>query len=286
MKQILIALLAAWVTCSVVNAQNQTNVNDDSQQKAKVTITNKKKADDANSSVTVISVDANAVDDVDVVDATNDANAPDDADTTSSTNAAAANSSAANAHRVTTHQGSANFVFDDDDFPFNQFGNAVGGGILVAIVAIVMVFGFPVFVLFVIFFFRYKNRKARYRLAEQAIAAGRPLPENFLKDIKTVDPRSQGIKNTFTGIGLFVFLWGITGEFSIGTIGLLVMFMGLGQWLIGATQKKETNTHTQERQTVRRTEEQAPVRQAEEQETVRPSEETVNPSEDVNDGIR
>lgn len=273
MKQILITLLAAWVTCSVVNAQDQTSVNNDSQQKAKVTITKEKKADDTNSSVTVISVDANAVDDV---DATIDANASEDADTTSSTNA----------HRVTTHQGSANFVFDDDDFPFNQFGNAVGGGILVAIVAIVMVFGFPVFVLFVIFFFRYKNRKARYRLAEQAIAAGRPLPENFLKDIKTVDPRSQGIKNTFTGIGLFVFLWGITGEFSIGTIGLLVMFMGLGQWLIGATQKKETNTPTQERQTVRRTEEQPSVHQAEEQETVRPSEETVNPSEDVNDEIR
>lgn len=255
MKQILIALLAAWVTCSVVNAQNQTNVNDNSQQKAKVTITKKKKADDTNSSVTVIGVDANA---------------SNDTDTTSSTNAAAANSSAANAHNVTTHQSGASFVFDDDDFPFNQFGNAVGGGILLAIISIVMVFGFPVFVLFIIFFFRYKNRKARYRLAEQAIAAGRPLPDNYLKDIKTVDPRSQGIKNTFTGIGLFVFLWGITGEFSIGTIGLLVMFMGLGQWLIGATQKKETNppTPTQERQ------------------TVRPSEETVNPSEDVNDEIR
>lgn len=275
MKQILITLLAAWVTCSVVNAQNQTNVNNNSQQKAKVTITKEKKADDTNSSVTVISVDANAVDGVDAVD-----------DTASVANAAAANASATNAHRVTTHQGSANFVFDDDDFPFNQFGNAVGGGILVAIIAIVMVFGSPVFILFVIFFFRYKNRKARYRLAEQAIAAGRPLPDNFLKDIKAVNPRSQGIKNTFTGIGLFVFLWGITGEFSIGTIGLLVMFMGLGQWLIGSTQKKETNTPTQERQTVRRTEEQPPVHQAEEQETVRPSEETVNPSEDVNDEIR
>lgn len=251
MKQILIALLAAWVTCSVVNAQEQ-------------------KANDTNSSVTVISVDANAVD-----------------DTTSVTNATAANSSAANAHHVATRQGQANFVFDDDDFPFNNFENAVGGGILVAIISIVMFFGFPVFILFIIFFFRYKNRKARYRLAEQALAAGRPLPDNFLKDIKAVDPRTQGIKNTFTGIGLFVFLWGITGQFSIGTIGLLVMFMGLGQWLIGVTQqKKEANTPTQERQTVRRTEVQPPVRQAEEQETVCPSEETVNPTEDVNEEIR
>ena len=36
---------------------------------------------------------------------------------------------------------------------------------------VIAVFGFPVFILFVIFFFRYKNRKARYRLAEQALAA-------------------------------------------------------------------------------------------------------------------
>jgi hypothetical protein len=92
--------------------------------------------------------------------------------------------------------------------------------------------------LFVIFFFRYKNRKARYRLAEQAIAAGQPLPENFIRENRPADQRSQGIKNTFTGIGLFIFLWAITGEFGIGAIGLLIMFMGIGQWIIGSKQQK------------------------------------------------
>lgn len=262
MKQILITLLAAWVTCSMVNAQNQSDVNDSSNEKAKVTITKKKKADDTNSSVTVISVDANAVD---------------------TTNAASSSTNANNT--VTTHQGRTNFFVDsDDDFPFNQFENAVGGGILIAIISIVMVFGLPVFILFIIFFFRYKNRKARYRLAEQALAAGRPLPDNFLKDIKPIDPRSQGIKNTFTGIGLFVFLWGITGQFSIGTIGLLIMFTGLGQWLIGITQqqKKQTDNPTpvEEQQPVSRPEERQPVP---EQEPVRRPEEIINHSEEVND---
>ena len=125
----------------------------------------------------------------------------------------------------------------DVNFPFHNV--SAGGGILVAIIAIIAVFGFPVFILFVIFFFRYKNRKARYRLAEQALAAGQPLPAEFIRENKTVDSRSQGIKNTFTGIGLFIFLWAITGEFGIGAIGLLVTFMGIGQWIIGSKQQTQ-----------------------------------------------
>ena len=93
-------------------------------------------------------------------------------------------------------------------------------------------------ILFIVFFFRYKNRKARYRLAEQALATGQPLPADFIRENKPADPCSQGIKNTFTGIGLFIFLWAITGEFGIGTIGLLVAFMGIGQWIIGYKQKQ------------------------------------------------
>lgn len=155
-------------------------------------------------------------------------------------NTADADSTEINTDSSSVSHGSASFSIDtdNDDFPFNKIENAVGGGILVAIVAIVAVFGLPVFILFVVFFFRYKNRKARYRLAEQALAAGQPLPADFIRENKPVDQRSQGIKNTFTGIGLFIFLWAITGEFGIGTIGLLVAFMGIGQWIIGYKQQQ------------------------------------------------
>ena len=138
------------------------------------------------------------------------------------------------------------WLFPSHHFPFNNFGDAVGGGILVAIISIIAIFGMPVFIIFVVFFFRYKNRKARYRLAEQALAAGQPLPEEFIRENKSTDQRTQGIKNTFTGIGLFIFLWAITGEFGIGAIGLLVMFMGLGQWLIGYKQHANENTKNRE----------------------------------------
>ena len=122
------------------------------------------------------------------------------------------------------------------DFGWN-IGHATRDAVI-AITAIVFVFGFPLIIVFIIFFFRYKNRKAKYRLVEQALASGQPLPENFIRENRPADQRSQGIKNTFTGIGLFIFLWAITGEFGIGAIGLLIMFMGIGQWIIGSKQQK------------------------------------------------
>ena len=219
MKRILIALLVMMTIFSLANAQKQTTIVNDSTGNVKVTVTKGKgkdaKVNVGNTAVTVIGID------------------DEDADTTS-VDTGKVSSSSRGSH------GKASFTIssDDDDFPFNNFGDAVGGGILVAIISIIAIFGMPVFIIFVVFFFRYKNRKARYRLAEQAIAAGQPLPENFIRENRPADQRSQGIKNTFTGIGLFIFLWAITGEFGIGAIGLLIMFMGIGQWIIGSKQQK------------------------------------------------
>ena len=205
MKQILIALLLAFTTSTVINAQKQSSIEKDSTENVKVTLSKK-----TDTTVTVIGVDTTAGKDANSV------------------------SSSGSSH------GKVGFTFesDDNDLPFGNLSDTISEGILISIIAIVAVFGLPVFILFVIFFFRYKNRKARYRLAEQAIAAGQPLPENFIRENRPADQRSQGIKNTFTGIGLFIFLWAITGEFGIGTIGLLIMFMGIGQWIIGSKQQK------------------------------------------------
>ena len=187
MKNFLLALMVVLTTCTLAVAQ--TTVVRDSIGKVKVTVTKDNKANTNNTAVTVIGVDTADADSADVN---------------------------ANSSNVSTTHGKASFTFDSDDSDFPFHNVSAGGGILVAIIAIIAVFGFPVFILFVIFFFRYKNRKARYRLAEQALAAGQPLPAEFIRENKTVDSRSQGIKNTFTGIGLFIFLWAITGEFGIG----------------------------------------------------------------------
>lgn len=122
---------------------------------------------------------------------------------------------------------------------FNLDGNAAET--IIAVTAIVFVFGLPLLIIFVIFFFRHKDRKAKYRLAEQALASGQPLPENFFKEAATTDIHNKGINNIFVGIGLFIFLWAITGEFGIGCIGLLIMFTGFGQLVIYYSQQKKND---------------------------------------------
>ena len=93
---------------------------------------------------------------------------------------------------------------------------------VIAVTAIVFVFGLPLLIIFVVFFFR-----------------GQQLPENFFKEAAATDIRSKGINNIFVGIGLFIFLWAITGEFGLGCIGLLVMFTGFGQLVIFYSQQKK-----------------------------------------------
>ncbi len=145
MKRILIALLVMMTIFSLANAQKQTTIVNDSTGNVKVTVTKGKgkdaKVNVGNTAVTVIGID------------------DEDADTTS-VDTGKVSSSSRGPH------GKASFTIssDDDDFPFNNFGDAVGGGILVAIISIIAIFGMPVFIIFVVFFFRYKNRKARYRL--------------------------------------------------------------------------------------------------------------------------
>ena len=157
MKQILIALLLAFTTSTVINAQKQSSIEKDSTENVKVTLSKKTdtKADESNTTVTVIGVDTT------------------DMDTTAGK--------------------------DDNDLPFGNLSDTISGGILISIIAIVAVFGLPVFILFVIFFFRYKNRKARYRLAEQAIAAGQPLPENFIRENRPADHAHKASKTPLQG---------------------------------------------------------------------------------------
>lgn len=110
-------------------------------------------------------------------------------------------------------------IFDDDGIM----------GPTVTIVA--LTFGFPVVIVFIAFYFQYRNRKARYRLAEKALEAGQPIPQEFMNMKGENDTLSKGIKNIFLGLGLFIFLWAMT-DFSIGTIGLLIMFTGFAQVII------------------------------------------------------
>ena len=59
---------------------------------------------------------------------------------------------------VDTDYQSSSFDFGNE-FPFNIDKGAINGGILTGLVVIILIFGFPFFIVFIAFYFRYKNRK-------------------------------------------------------------------------------------------------------------------------------
>lgn len=136
-----------------------------------------------------------------------------------------------------SHDDSSDYsIFLQDDLTMLKDINSAG--IVFMFFFMLLVFGFPIFVIFIAFYFRYKSRRERYKLVEKAIAAGQPIPESILKESLNTDTASRGIKNMCLGAGLCIFLWAITDSFAMGSIGLLIMFTGLGQWLVSCNQHR------------------------------------------------
>lgn len=142
-------------------------------------------------------------------------------------------------------QEDANIPMYGNSHPLNNMED------FVAIIAIIMVFGMPVFIVALVLYFRYKNRQARYRLASEALAQGKEIPQEFYgkeKPEQSQEVLVKGIKNIFLGIGLGVFLWVLTEEGGIAVIGFLIFCIGMGQVVIAyATRPKDNHPHDIER---------------------------------------
>lgn len=228
MKRILFALIVAFTICSLMLAQNKTTIVKDTIGKVKVTITETRS--DLKKQTAKSASRAKATGPITVSSADID---PD---------------STYRVEYIDTPDDSTYVSILSDDYSndpsqgltsmLGGFSNsAISGGIAIVVVTLGMIFAFPLFIIFIAFYFRHRNRKARYRLIEQALAAGQPLPEGIFKESLNLDTAEKGIKNICLGLGLFIFLWAITESFGMGSIGLLVMFTGVGQWLVARNRK-------------------------------------------------
>ena len=217
MKRILMALMVASVFCSQVLAQQKTTIYKDSIGigKAKITVT-QTRTSSPSKPVTVSSADNDTAVIAEYTDT------PDDS----------------------TYVGysytSGSTYQNDFDFLDKLTDSNIKAGIAIVSTILIIVFAFPLFIIFIAFYFRYRSRKARYKLVEQALAAGQPIPDGVFKESLNLDTKEKGIKNMCLGTGLFIFLWALTSSFAMGCIGLLIMFTGLGQYLV-ARNKKPTD---------------------------------------------
>jgi hypothetical protein len=113
-------------------------------------------------------------------------------------------------------------------------------GWLYALIPILLLFVFPLLVLFLIFFFVYKGQKAKYRSYEKMAASGQPIPQETLNRMAEdgYKMRNEGIRDICVGAGLAIFLGIIMDELGIG-IGALVAFIGLGKLIAWYASNKD-----------------------------------------------
>lgn len=115
-------------------------------------------------------------------------------------------------------------------------------GSLVAIIAIVCVFGMPALIVFIVMFFAYRNRKSKFKMIEKAIENNANIPENLLREYETqLNGYANGIRNISIGMGLTLFLWFLTYEFFLACIGLMMICIGIGEIITHYIQKKNRN---------------------------------------------
>lgn len=113
------------------------------------------------------------------------------------------------------------------------------GGMFVAVVAILMVFGAPAVatVLLVYFLLRYRERRQKLHTEtiQRFLDAGKDVPEDLLQP-KTQESTAaqhlhQGILLLGFGLGLFVFLLLVAG-FAISSLGFIFITIGVAKIII------------------------------------------------------
>tara|TARA_B100000131_G_scaffold286558_1_gene296591 strand:+ start:320 stop:748 length:429 start_codon:yes stop_codon:yes gene_type:complete len=113
------------------------------------------------------------------------------------------------------------------------FGNL---SILIPILGILL----PVLIILIVFYYESKNKKIKYNALIEVSKnikdseELRDLLESFKKAKKSnTDYRKTGLVTIFTGVGLAAFgYYGLKTDIVFG-VGLLVMFIGVGQMIAG-----------------------------------------------------
>ncbi len=128
------------------------------------------------------------------------------------------------------------FQVDHDDIP--------AGAIAIAVPAIFMIFGMPVFILIAILVYSHRRRRQKIELINAYISAGQPVPDNVMSSIDDSSSSGllrSGIMLTAIGAGIVVAFSAGGNEFVAG-IGCIPLFIGLGRilfWYLQARKEEQ-----------------------------------------------
>lgn len=118
------------------------------------------------------------------------------------------------------------------------FANDMFGVFMILLLVFVLA---PLLILGLLFYFIYKSRKQKLRLAEMAMEKGQPLPGGLLRE--QAEPAElvwrRGIRNVSVGLGLACVFYFFGMDFFVG-IALFVAIYGGGQLVIARTSGGKT----------------------------------------------
>lgn len=129
---------------------------------------------------------------------------------------------------------------------FGTFEKMVKSALIIPIISIIMGISLPILIVFFVLYFRHKNKQAKYKLASEALAAGKDVPKDLFKEdfsspAQNNETLTKGIKDICLGIGLAVFLWLLTDVEAIAAIGFLIFCMGVGKVIIAYATRTPNN---------------------------------------------
>jgi len=138
----------------------------------------------------------------------------------------------------------------ESDSGFNiTIGDDGGSGsmglheMIIAIIAISLIFGTPIFVVIAVLYAGYRKRRLVQETISQYLASGKDVPPEILESIhggseKPKNYLQKGFVMVGVGVGIFL-CFAIMGEIGVASLGIIPLFIGLAQILIWKLEKPD-----------------------------------------------
>ena len=112
------------------------------------------------------------------------------------------------------------------------------------VVAIIAVFGLPLFIVIVVCYYSYRKERIKSETIKNYLNAGQEVPAEIIQVVPVEDSLQSGIRNLATGIGLFLFL-GFVINWKIAMVASIPLFIGLGKLVVWYINRDRDNAAKQ-----------------------------------------
>lgn len=132
----------------------------------------------------------------------------------------------------------SDFDQDQDLKGLAEVLKGLGNASIIPIVALLLIFGGPLFIIALIIYLIFRNRREKYKMAQEALRQGKDLPPSMTPAAPRAydgDLWAKGIKDTALGLGLTLLFLCIFGWGIMTGVGLLVTCIGIGKLVIVKT---------------------------------------------------